>query len=98
MEALEPLALLTGFVFAAINVFKMVSEKKAQSEHYAVFILGFMVFAATEVNLFSLSGISGSGVLFDYVSYFLSAILAVPVAGLIHDGEKIVRLVSNGKI
>ncbi|KKN33279.1 hypothetical protein LCGC14_0805290 [marine sediment metagenome] len=98
MEALEPLALLTGFAFSAINVFKLVRQDKAQLEHYAVFVFVFLMAAATEINLFTLSGIEGSGVAFDYVSYLVTAIIGVPVAGLIHDGEKIVRLVSNGKI
>lgn len=98
MEALGPLALIAGFLFSAVNVFKMVRENKAQWEHYAVFGVGFLAYAATEVNLFALSGIPGTGGFFNYVSYFVAAIISVPVAGVIHDGEKIIKLVSNGKI
>ncbi|KKL92688.1 hypothetical protein LCGC14_1882140 [marine sediment metagenome] len=96
MEAIAPLALISGFLYSAWEVFKLVKKNEANFEHYAIFVLGLLVFSATRTNIFVLAGMEDIGTDFFWnVSFLLGAIISVPVSGVIHDGAKIVKRLSN---
>ncbi len=94
MEALFPLLLIAAILDAAVESFKLIKEQKAQWEHYAIFLLGLLIFMATQTNLFLLFGLGvaneGSN-LYWYVSYLTGAIIGIRLSGGFHDLFKAVQ-------